>query len=306
VKTLCVALAFILGLTAPLASAQEVSVGEDIVVSGRDLREAARAFVGEIAASSPGADQMARWDRAVCPGVVGLRDGAQARFVADRIGQRAVSVDLRAPDPGCRPNIWVFFTNEAGELAETLASEYRDFVGYHGNVANVTMGREALQAFVETDRPVRWWHVSQTISADGEALGEPDPAGSEGVNGIPVTRTYGGRLRGNTRQDLSRVVVIVDVDGLDGMRLDALADYIAMVSLAQVSTAADTSQIPTILNLFSGAGSGALAPTEMSDWDVAYLRALYDTTRNARNVDSQERDMARRMAAVLDSPPPTN
>jgi hypothetical protein len=69
-----------------------------------------------------------------------------------------------------------------------------------------------------------------------------------------------------------------------------------MVTLAQLDPRADTSTYPTILNLFSSPAPGAQRPTAMTDWDVAYLHGLYDATRDARNSNQQEAEIATTMA----------
>lgn len=55
-----------------------------------------------------------------------------------------------------------------------------------------------------------------------------------------------------------------------------------MVAFAQIDPDADTSSFPTILNLFDGA-----ATTELTDWDLSYLKALYDAELNQANPNAQ-------------------
>jgi hypothetical protein len=156
--------------------------------------------------------------------------------------------------------------------------------------AATTMGQAALDAFLASDQPVRWWHVSETVSADGILLN--GDASSGGISNAPVARSLGSRLRSDIRQDLSRAIIIVDAHSVGGVQLSALADYIALVALAQLNPAADTGAYPSILNVFGSDRSGLNA---MTDWDLAYLRGLYAATRNAANVQQQQREIARRM-----------
>jgi hypothetical protein len=83
------------------------------------------------------------------------------------------------------------------------------------------------------------------------------------------------RLARYTRQDFSRVVVVVDSRRIGATPVGALGEYIAMVSLAQLNPNADTSRYPTILNLFSG----GQRQTALTDWDQAYLEHLYGASR---------------------------
>lgn len=288
------------------AWAQDTPVtGEEIVVTGERLQEILRSFVGEVSAASGSEDQLARWDDTLCPAIIGLRDARLAQFLADRLAQRAFAVGLEVGGPGCRPNALIFVTPNSNQLAQEIATEYREFIGYRASETSVTMGQEALANFVETRRPVRWWHVSQTVGADGQTLsdGEARQGSGGGFEGAQVLRgPDAGRLRRTTRQDLSRVVIIVDASLSAGVQMDALADYVAMAALAQLAHDADTTQVSTILNLFSDRQRGATAPVGLTDWDLAYLRGLYEAPRAARSSRAQEGSIARSMEEELSRP----
>jgi hypothetical protein len=66
--------------------------------------QAISAFVTNFASAPQYAYQMGRWDRHVCPGVIGLQR-QQAQFLADRIATRAFQVGLHTGAPGCRADI---------------------------------------------------------------------------------------------------------------------------------------------------------------------------------------------------------
>lgn len=312
-RTMLAAAAALLVVGQGGALAQEsVATGEDIVVTGERMREILRDFVGEVAAASGTEDQLARWDDSLCPAIIGLRNARLAQFMADRLAQRAFTVGLDVGGPNCRPNALIFVTPDSNQLAQEISTEYREFIGYNASETSVTMGQEALARFVATRRPVRWWHVSQTVGADGQRLGDGEArqGSGGGFEGAQVLRgPDAGRLRRTTRQDLSRVVIIVDASLSAGVQMDALADYVAMAALAQLAYDADTSQVPTILNLFADRERGAAAPAGLTEWDLAYLRGLYDAPRAARNSRAQEGSIARTMEEELTRPadaPPTN
>lgn len=83
-----------LALLSSPAFANEVNSEEDIVVVGERLREQVRSFVAEAAQEMSSEDQMARWERRMCPMLVGMRSREQAQFVVDRIAQRAYAVGI--------------------------------------------------------------------------------------------------------------------------------------------------------------------------------------------------------------------
>jgi len=290
------AMAAVLTCAAPVWAqpAQPAPADEEIVVVGRQVDDAVRDFVTQLSAPPPAEDQLARWDGEVCVGAIGLQ-ARYGQFLVDRISQRAAQLGLRPGQPGCRANVVVFVTPDSDRLTREIVAQFQDLVGARWEDNSNTQGREALQAFVDTPRTVRWWHVSQTVTADGQRLG--DVQASNGAGGLrgQVVRTTSlgfGRLSRTTRQDFSRVVIVVDATRAAGLQFDSIADYVAMVALAQVDPDADTSAYPTILNLFS---ADANRPTTMSEWDLAYLDGLYNARRTARNSNAQEQDIARRM-----------
>lgn len=278
------------------AWAQDTNPSEDIVVVGERLQEMVRSFVGEVAAA-PGAEgQIARWDRKVCPLVAGL-PARQLQYMADRIAVRAHQVGIEAEGSGCKANILIFVTPDASRLAAGIVDEYRTLVGYYSETGVVTQGREGLESFANSSAPVRWWHVNQTVSADGQQLG-----GETSNGGSTVVRTTQpqGRLRRGTRQDFLRVLIIVDARQAQGLQFQALSDYVAMVSLAQLNPEGETTAVPSILNLFSARDAGVEPPAAMTEWDEAYLDGLYNARRTAPREIWQVRDIARTMVDRLD------
>lgn len=283
--------AWLLAGLAP-AVAQAPATEDEIVVTGQRAEEAIRAFVGAASAAVAGENQLARWDRRICPGVVGLQPRF-AQFVIDRMAQRAVAVGLDVGEPGCRANILIAVARDPDAVAQDLFDRHRDKMGWYYERGRRTQGRDALRAFVASDAPVRWWHVSRTVTRDSERIGDT-PGG-----GAPVTRVTGNpsRLKRPTRQDLGAAFVIVDARQLGKTGFEALADYLAMVSLAQIDPATETKDFPTILNMFAADG-----PKAMTDWDVAYLQGLYAVTRDAASAARQKGEIARSMNRELAAP----
>ncbi|MCX7357095.1 MAG: hypothetical protein NT015_02935 [Alphaproteobacteria bacterium] len=293
-------------LLATPAFAQTDDSSNDLVVRG--VRpEQIQSFVEQVAVAPPSVDQIARWDDALCLSVAGL-SVEQGQTVVDRVAMRAQAVGLSPGRTGCRPNVFVYFAADAGNFTRALVDERKSLFAYYHEENIATLGREALQSFIDAPSPVRWWHVIQTRGADGDRLGS-DQAGSQapppptdpgrppeadGLTGVQAVRSNGSRLRAAERQDFNRVIVIVDGSRLDGYPLVSIADYIALVTLAQIDPTAETRDYPTILNLF--ADDPDLVSFEMTTWDLAYLNGLYRSARNAASVTQQMRDISRRMA----------
>lgn len=308
-------------LWAPLTAAQQQ--GDDIVVVGERLEEVTRTFVEELAAPSLREDQLARWDERVCVGIAGL-SAEDGQMVVDRISTRAAEVGLRTGEPGCRANIMVIFAPDSDAIARTIVDSRRELLGYYTNDAVSTAGREGLELFANTPRPVRWWHVARNVTADGRVLDNPTTApaasSSEGASaneaaasgqpntgvgsfsGVQSVRSNGSRTRRPTRQDLSYVLIIVDARRVAEFPVSAWVDYVAMVSLAQINPDAAPSTVPSILNLFTSSVENT--PEGMTDWDEAYLKGLYRATREATNTRAQQREIGRAVVSEISAERP--
>jgi hypothetical protein len=291
------------------ANAAAQSRTDDIVVTAQ-RPEQVRAFVEQVSVASAVADQLPRWDDAICPAILGLSQ-SQGELIADQIARRSAALDLDPGAIGCAPNVFVFFAADSDAFAQALLRDRKGLLAYYHEENVVTLGQAALREFVDTPRPVRWWHVAHTLSADGERLsgdsaavsaGPPPAEGQmradpDGFAGVQAIRSSGSRLGGAssgraTRQDLNRVIIIVDGRRAAGVELAALADFIAMVALAQIDPHADLTGYPSILSLFDAAASGERRPTGLTAWDMAYLDGLYRANRAAQNARQQIREIS--------------
>lgn len=273
------------------ASAADTTT-EAIIVTGQ-TPERLQQFVDRVSVASPMADQLPRWDTSICTSLAGL-PRRQAEFVADRIAQRAMAVGVQPGEPGCQANVSVIFTANSDDVARRMFEQDRQMFAYYQETNVSTLGQAAFNStFLRSNAPVRWWHVSHTVTADGISLAGDSSTG--GMSNAPVQRASGTRLRSETREDLRRAIIIVDAQRVGSVQLAALADYISMVALAQVDPNANTSAFPSILNLFAQNGEPV---TELTEWDLAYLDGLYKTTRNAASAQAQEREIARRMSGA--------
>ena len=85
---------------------------------------------------------------------------------------------------------------------------------------------------------------------------------------------------------------MVDTTQTAGIGLGAISDYLAFVALADVSSEADLSDFPSILNLFD---ADAQKQARMTDGDIAFLDSLYSARLNAASGTAQYREIADRM-----------
>lgn len=288
--------------------AQSAGDAPDIVVTAPD-RDELRAFVGSVATTGRG-QQLARWDDDVCPGVVGMREDV-AQALIERIARAARELDLDVGRPGCTANIVIVGTHDSDALARNFADDTANHIMRSDN----SLGRRELEAFANTPRAVRWWYNTGTHTSDGVFVPRgvrlaPSAQDTSGLTGpapgwspTMVHVRTSGHINRNVREDMSRAIVIVDAGRISGVRLDALGDYIAMVTLAQVDPDADVSNVPSILNLFAGGTINPSAPTDLTNWDKAYLEGLYSANRYALSSGQQRGRIVRSMAEVSDDAP---
>lgn len=259
----------------------------DIVVQSTPVETQAKAFVAAVSAPFPQAP-LARWNQAICPAVVNLERGLSS-IISDRVRDEARSLRVRVGDGACRANVIIVATDAADLTAQGLVRD--DFRTFHPGDSGTDLGRSALRRFQNSDAAVRWWHVAMPVSDDTGKLaialdGEAPPVVADRV----VTR-----LRANIRYDMAWVIIVIDVTKTAQVPASSLADYIAMVALAQIDPQADFTAHDTVLNLFA---PGA-AFHGMTEWDHSYLSALYDADANAANFASQKDDMERSLADGL-------
>lgn len=251
---------------------------EEVVVRGQRLSEVEdglrlyiRDFIGEVVATPPGRG-FARWHRRVCIGVHNVEASA-AQYVVDRVSRLALEVGLEPGEPGCEPQVNIVFAANARETAAAMVeNQPRVFMRVAGH-AGMDLGRVALEEFVESERPVRWWHVSLPVDArTGNAAIELEK--NCGLAHCPPTINVAGpsRLHNGTRDDLQYVIILVDATQLKGTTWQQLGDYLAVISLAQIDPNANPAAFDSILNLFTNPA----AYSGLTDWDRSYVRALYE------------------------------
>lgn len=267
---------------APRPSDPEAARLEDIEILGqrdtRDLETRIDSFVGAVAAPIPHYGP-ARWNThfPLCVGAVNFQPAA-ARAIVDRVASVALEVGIRAGEPGCKPHVLVFATNNGAGMASALVDrDYRLFVpGGPG----MNLGRSALARFQTGERAVRWWHVSVPVDADTgqRRIRLPGDAGPFDENPLIAAisnasyKFTASRLVTQERDQLRNVVIIVDTDQLGSAGFEQVADYVAFVALTQVDPEVDVAGHPSVLAAFDS----QRAPTGLTDWDRAYLRGLYD------------------------------
>ena len=271
------------------AAEEPVELGE-IEVTGRSLDTMIRNFVDEVAEPNHRRG-LARWDDRICVGVANLRT-EPAQYIVDRVSTVAEDLGVIPGEPGCTPNVIIVASDDPSALARELVSERRRAFRMGGS--GMDRGGDALEAFVTSDRPVRWWQVSMPTDSEsgGRATripGECHGACSSPMDMAPIIQTFAAsRLQTQIVDYIFRTVVILDVNQVGRVSGQQLADYVAMVTLAQIDPDADTSRYASILNVFDDPETA----TGLTDWDQAYLQGLYDAERTRKNLRAGRTEIA--------------
>jgi hypothetical protein len=252
---------------------------EDIVVQGRRLQEAATEFVTEVGATPYGA-RRARWHAPVCISVTNMR-APYGQFLVDRIATRAADLGLDIGEPWCRPNVIILATSDGPALGKRLVDEAG--LGFRPTVGPTNLDREALRRFRTSADPIRWWHVAIPVSAETGQVA----VRMRGEEAPTLVVRSGSRLTSSLRYDLGWVIIVIDMSRTRGVPLGVVADYSAMVALAQINPEADMSSFDTVLNAFQHPEGVA----GLSDWDRDYLHALYTSPTDRKNEAQQDHDL---------------
>ena len=268
---------------ADVAAAQPV---ENVTVTGTKSREVMDQYIQNFAAPTRMAGKLARWREGVCPQVVGLKPD-YVGFIEKRIRDVAAQVGAPVGAANCRSNIQVVFTTAPQALLDDVRAHQPEYLGY----ADTVTAREKLALVT---RPLQAWYSTATRDLDGnievdgrKTLGTTmewppvQPGGDMHVSGMApielsqarITKSTGGRLRDGISSELNHVIVVAEPGKLLDHEIGELADYIAMLSLAQIGSLDVCQPLPSIVNMLAkDCGHPAQA---LTDNDLAYLKGLY-------------------------------
>jgi len=258
----------------PAAAQQEPVEDQDpgsIVVTGEkppasEINRQAR----DITASSGSLlrNPLARIEERLCPGIMGLKTDA-AQLMIDRIRWNAERLDMwLADDADCTPNLIVAFVHDGQAEIAALEREH----GY----AFRTLTLPERRALLEEEGPVRVWTTAVTKTRDGMPVDQQDSLFAPPVVSMWMAHS---KIYLPIRKDIAQVVVLFDREGVRGKSLIQLADYATMRGFARTKPADGDATLDTILTLFVPEGA---PPSGMTDFDLAYLRSLYDDIPNLR------------------------
>jgi hypothetical protein len=285
---------------------------ENVTVSATKSREVIDKFAKAFTTSTKLTGKIARWETGICPTAVGQKPAFTA-FINQRV--KAIATAIGAPvnaSPSCTANIEIIFTTTPQDLLDKMRKENPEYLGY----AETSATRDKLATVTH---PIQAWYATETIDLDGvrridsarqrgagatmsnfTAFSMPS---SKGINRDPIylpdarfARVTGNHVNDGMRSGFNHIIIVVDTKKLAGQNFVPLADYIAMLALAQLNSLDVCQQLPSIVNLL--AADCAAKANEITQNDLAYLRGLYlmDADKGLLN---QQNEIADRMQEKL-------
>ncbi|KPL69583.1 hypothetical protein SZ64_16690 [Erythrobacter sp. SG61-1L] len=232
-------------------------------------QEDVRQQVRSITSTSTGSvynEPLARFQARMCPGVMGLPLEVAERIV-DRLRYNAERLGLTMAEGGsCRPNFILGFVGSGKADIEKMNRQ-------KGSLLSQIKPDERRELLKETG-PVRAIAVTMQRTRDGmPILGDQKYGLTPTIN----TQSANSLFLLPTRVDIEMSVVLIDVLTIDGMTVNQLADYATMRGLAKTRPVSGEAAYGTILNLFD---PDASHPLELTNFDLAYLEALYSRPAN--------------------------
>jgi hypothetical protein len=264
-----------------MAREPEKPPGETIIVHGI-TPEVVRSEVEKIL-YAPWYHQLARWDSAFCPVVVGIPDPFR-KVVLEHLTRTARAVIPGLPAQCSNTTVFVLFTGNGTAAFDKIVERDPSLGNGYGSIGInrddvVPPHKEDIEA-LRKDRPVRWYRstatdpaaaVTATSATSGKGGGR-----SVSING-PVDESYGGtsfELSKPTQVRTTSTILIVDLPLASGPTWGQLADYIAFAVLAGPKLGDDFSE-RSIMSLYDAGHFQKTAPSGLTSFDKAMLHALY-------------------------------
>lgn len=243
------------------------------------LKERVQTFVRTITRNSGFSDQesQVRWNTPICFLAAGWGDEDQSS-VLTRLAQIGAAAATPLAEKGCTPNFVVVSTAEPDQVINAWYAKNKRLFGN----ASPLQIRHFLDS--NRSRPVRIWRNIDIGRVATTRFGHFVPSNSH-ADPSPFA--------GNSPLGFLSVFEIIDANRTAGVDLHQLTDYVAMMGLSNIDIDVDVGDAPSILQLFSPAKSAALG---LSNWDAAYLTALYQTDQSSR---SQRFEIAQRVAEAV-------
>jgi hypothetical protein len=173
----------------------------------------------------------------------------------------------------CTVNFAVIATQEPVKLIDTWRRRHPVFF-------DTRYGETPFNRFRDVSRPVRVWYNAEFAAKDGTPFWAETVNEDGSIKRIYTkARRYGSAFYYGDVREITTAIILLDTTMLHGNTVGQLADYIAVVGLAEINLDGNLGDAPTILHLFRA--SGQPSNGDLSVWDQAFLKSLYDTPQES-------------------------
>jgi hypothetical protein len=228
----------------------------EVVVGGSLVdREMSQGYV-ESLGMGPADQQIARWEMPICVSVlvdsepIAAQMEVRFRAIAEQVGVKV----LRGK---CTPNVMIILSENASSTVAQLTR--RSLISMSG------VPRDKRHLMTDEEAPIRWWYNFLVTSRDAH---------------LRFENFSSSNIQTNTFRQLTRAIVVIDVPLVTGRAVDSLADYVALVTLAEMWPDKEPRTVGSILDLFNeepspDLGSGGESAPRLSAFDRRFLCELY-------------------------------
>lgn len=165
-------------------------------------------------------------------------DEDRGEFVFWRVSQVARDAGSPVAPPECKPNFFVVMTREPEVMLQKWWAR-------QPRLLNTDRGVRGIDRFIHGTQPIRAWYNACSQPPGWTKI-------SEAGGGLRCDiGELGSRLKWDAVRAIYSAIVVVDLEHIEGLTDGQLADYIAMIGLAQVRENPDLGTAPTILRLFA-------------------------------------------------------
>jgi hypothetical protein len=179
-----------------------------------------------------------------------------AAFITKRIKAIAESVGAPTREP-CKFNIEIIFTAEPQAILDKVAEADPRLLGYH-------FIHDTKRAATVT-APIQAWYVTSTSNSLETYIDDP-------YRGAPGG-SAGSRFSHGLYSVFNHILIIANTDKVAGYPIGPIADYIAMLALAQAKGTDNCAEMSSILDYLSP--DCAEKPESLTVADKTFLEGLY-------------------------------
>lgn len=268
------------------------SNGDTIIVTGEKLekkviRRQASSFAGVMIAPVTG--QYSRRIEPICAQVFGI-DKAFNKIIYSKIKNIVETVGEKYIDNNCTTNLSIIFAESGIGLINLMRKQSAR------NFLQVPFGERS--AFFKQPAPARWWYMSELEDPYGIKI-----AAEEGRAGRLPPYIYSqssaqALIDSTIKVNMMGSAIVIDLNLAKGYPLESIAAYAAMVSLVQIKNGATFESVPSILNMFAPGRTAADAPNDLTRWDYAFVKSLYEV-KPRKSGTAQKVELAHKIAVKL-------